>query len=355
MDQVDGRTPLDVSASGAPTDDVYEDEHAAATIRIGGLSDVIDEVTRDSDGDDVAELKRFVIAYNEFYAGKHLERDSSAPVVAVNPFQVLLPRTGGGAGRDPYLGLAESLVENHDEQVAAIRPLAADIEAAISTGDNLVVVSNHVTFLGLPAIIALVSEVIRGDDASAYHQFLDRLHILMSAVTLTHEFYRTGVLSYANVIQTRPGVESGNVPGYEEMQGRQGRRAVKEISRIFGESSGKILLATPSGTTDHWVADDAGLSHVVMAEPTPATVRLFDDTLGHVAKVAVAMNDHEVLADHKSGQVVGGSIYVHAGPIHQPDTEGATLASLMEEIRGSIPDGRGGVVPAEIVPYPEMP
>lgn len=355
--------PTDVNAAGPAREAIYVDDDVSATIPIDGLADVVATVIADDElhpfsgpeteadvghAERIAQLKQFVVAYNEYFCRQHLERHPHAAVCAVNPFQVFFPRIPGTSVPDEFLAWGLALIDNADEMIDQFASRGREVIAHVEAGNDILIVANHLTFLSIPAVITGLSELVRRDNPERYQEFLGRLHIIMNAASLTHEFYRRGTVSFANAFQTQPGIETDRVPGYAYTQRRLALHAVEVLTSTFRQPAGRILFACPSGTIDHWVVDSDGLSHIIMVEPTKATVGVFDQGLGHLAKMAITVNEHEYLAERASGDVVGGNIHVHLGPLHPPGDPGGQTASLMEELRTTVPNGRGGTVPAEI-------
>lgn len=353
---------MDVAASGPAREPLYSDDDVSASMRIDGLAEVIAAVVADEElhglhgpeseiehAEKLARLKRFVVDYNEHFGRQHLERHPDAPLRAVNPFDAFIPRA-------PELGAADvmtaalAFLENIDEMLEQFEGPGRDLIEYVESGHDVLIVVNHLTFLSAPVVIAGLSELVRRDDPGKYEAFLDRMYILMNAATLTHEFFRDNVLSFANVFQTRSGVGASRLPAHSYTEKELAKRTTSAVRRIFDEPAGRFLLACPSGTTDRWEVDENGLAHVVMVQPSETTAHFFDEDLGHLAKLAVAVNEHEYLAERKSGDITGGRIHVHFGPLHPPGDPSGRTEKLMDELRTSIPDGRGGSVPAEVRP-----
>lgn len=220
---------------------------------------------------------------------------------------------------DDLVNILKKNVQNIHELIEYFRANSDEIWEVLKTG-NLTILSNHGTWLNLPIIAYALHEGLGID--------YEKLYIILGpAITLNKQF-RELVRQVANLMKTWPPTIK---PVSRELKFKVLSNFKKTVKKEISEKIGKIVLFSPSGTTDSPMDG--------MRDPVEGVIKLIKSMADNVLYLPI--NDLQIFHEKKLQQ---GDIYFESSVIKNVPN---SLIEYRQEMLELIPAINKGLNPAK--------
>lgn len=214
-----------------------------------------------------------------------------------------------------------SLTTNYEAVKALFLKHKDEILEILETG-NLVIVSNHCTWLNLPLIVAFLQETL---DLP-----LDRINtILGGALTTQHAGFE--VANASNLLKTVPDTPNGRLDDVApNLQRSLGSKFMKFLLGRIKKNPGQIYIMSPSGTSDVREGDEINL-----LAPSSVTERLLSMLGKNCHILPLATNSEAIYAGQK---IKTGAFNLSFSDIIKPGDDKNSFEALMHAVAELNPD-----------------
>ncbi len=200
------------------------------------------------------------------------EVGDEANICAHNPYEIKIERLDKPQFLIDAIRRVKSFVNNFDALREQFRVKTGEIEKRLQGGQNVLIITNHMTLANIPLNISLLIS------SSQDPEFLmDSLWTIMGPSLMTNQQEKHTILSLTNVLLTQPSTANGKVPGFDQKQKRRAFDFYRECQKLCAasESTGKLLILAASGTRDKIIRGDGiERSLVMMKEASRGANRL---------------------------------------------------------------------------------
>ena len=148
---------------------------------------------------------------------------------------------------------------------------------------NLVVISNHASWLNLPLI------------AICLHAFCwvpkEKIYTLLWPAITTRALAFAGIINFSNVLKTVPDTSNGKIIP-EEMVTKIREQMYRKLMKSFRSPEGNVLLVAPSWTTDVYNLDTESFT---LGAVSDATFTLLHRLWKQAGSLVIGVNDKQVM------------------------------------------------------------
>jgi len=248
--------------------------------------------------------------------------------------QTFYPSNGGCSDIMPGVDIPRALMglaTNHDEVRSLFVGKEGERQQEISEileQGNLVIVSNHCTWLNLPMIVASLHLELGIP--------LDKITTILGPALTTYE-QGLGVAGISNLIKTIPETPNGRLDKVAaDLQRKVRMNSLRKINELMKET-GQVLIMSPGGTTDR-ITKEA----IELLKASKGTQKLVKSLAKKNHVWPIATHTGALYADHK---IRAGKFRFFEDGILKPDQGENAIRKLKHNIGALNPERKVTVLP----------